>query len=81
MPIILGMRTRPHITRDPGIEHAVNAAGGTFKALAAALGINAQAIAGWPQIPAARAIEIVEKVPGTKLHIMRPDLWQEEPPR
>ena len=74
----LGMITRPHIKRDPGVEHAVAAAGGTFKALADILGIKAQAIASWAQVPAGRAVEIAEKVSGTKLHVMRPDLWQED---
>jgi DNA-binding transcriptional regulator YdaS (Cro superfamily) len=61
--------------RDPGIEHAVELAGGTFQALAEKLDISASAVASWPRVPADRVLAIERLVPGTSRYIMRGDLY------
>lgn len=73
------MSMKRHVRRDPGVEHAITAAGGTIKRLADILGISAQTIYGWPQVPAERVLEIVRLVPGTDKHVLRPDLHPRDP--
>lgn len=72
------MTTKPHIRRDPGVEHAIAAAGGTFGALAKILGISARTIAAWPQVPAERVLQIERLVRGSDRHVMRADLYPRE---
>jgi DNA-binding transcriptional regulator YdaS (Cro superfamily) len=66
---------RSRIKRDPGIEHAIEAAGGTIKALSAQIGVSRTAIAGWQRVPAERVLEIENAVAGTDRRVMRPDLY------
>jgi DNA-binding transcriptional regulator YdaS (Cro superfamily) len=64
-----------HIKRDPGVEHAIEKAGGTIAALAHKLGLHPGSVRGWPQVPAERVLQIERAVPGADRHILRADLY------
>lgn len=74
-----GRGAKRHVRRDPGVEHAIEAAGGTIRALADKLGLSPGTIANWHQVPDVRVLEIVRLVPGTDKHVLRPDLHPREP--
>jgi DNA-binding transcriptional regulator YdaS (Cro superfamily) len=61
------------MSRDKALILAIEAAGGTAK-LAAAVGINSQAISQWDRIPPRRVLA-VEKASGIPRHVLRPDLY------
>ena len=63
------------LQREPGVEHALAAAGGSLIALARVLGISSPAIAKWERVPWRQVERIATKLPGTSRHIMRPDLY------
>lgn len=62
-----------------GLELAVEALGGTAKALAEALKISPQAVSQWEQIPGERVIA-VERLTGVHRGRLRPDLYPPELP-
>lgn len=70
-----GMKRR--IERDPGIEAAIEAAGGNISELCRSLGIIPSSLGNWRKVPAARAPEIT-RLWGVPLHVLRPDLF--DPP-
>jgi hypothetical protein len=63
-------------TRDlpPGIALAVEAVGGTTKALAELVGVSPQAVSAWDVIPANR-VRRIEKITGVPREKLRPDLF------
>lgn len=63
--------------REHGLEEAIRAVGGVG-ALARALGISQPSVSNWSRIPAERVIE-VEKVSGVGRHLLRPDLYPDNP--
>ncbi len=58
------------------LKRAIEAAGG-LAALAAPLGISAQAVSQWDEVPPRRVLA-VEKVSGVSRHELRPDLYPVE---
>lgn len=60
--------------RDPGLEKAIQAAGGV-RALARELGISQPAISSWKRVPADRVVSI-EAASGVPRSELRPDLYQ-----
>jgi hypothetical protein len=61
-------------TTSPGLRAAVTAIGSERK-LAAALGINQQAVQQWREVPLRRLLD-VERVTGVAREILRPDLYR-----
>lgn len=59
------------------LKRAIKAAGGLDK-LAGPLGITAQAISQWAEVPPLRVLA-VERVSGVPRHELRPDLYPLEP--
>lgn len=59
------------------LRRAIEAAGG-LAALAAPLGITAQAISQWEEVPPLRVLA-VERISGVPRHELRPDLYPSEP--
>lgn len=59
--------------RDPGMTAAIRAAGSMAK-LGAALGVTAQAVSLWSQVPAERLMKISE-VTGVPPNVLRPDMY------
>jgi DNA-binding transcriptional regulator YdaS (Cro superfamily) len=57
------------------LQRAIQAAGAANN-LASRLGITAQAISQWDQVPPLRVIE-VERVTGVSRHDLRPDIYPE----
>ena len=55
------------------LERAIEAAGGV-KPLSVALGITAEAIYVWKQVPVMRVLD-VERVTGVSRHDLRPDVY------
>jgi len=60
--------------RDPGLEHAVRAAGGVSE-LARQIGISQPSVSNWNKVPAERVL-LVEAATGIDRKILRPDLYQ-----
>lgn len=63
--------------RSGGLEDAVQAAG-TLAELARKLGITAQAVGKWNEVPPERCLE-VEAATGVSRHILRPDVYGPPP--
>lgn len=61
--------------RKQALKRAIDAAGGSG-ALAATLGITAQAVSQWDEVPPLRVLA-VERVSGVPRHELRPDLYPE----
>lgn len=61
--------------RKEALERAIKAAGGLAK-LAAPLGITAQAVSQWDEVPPLRVLA-VEQASGVSRHELRPDLYPE----
>lgn len=61
--------------RKEALERAIKAAGGLTK-LATPLGISAQAVSQWDEVPPLRVLA-VEQVSGIPRHELRPDLYPE----
>jgi TorA maturation chaperone TorD len=61
--------------RDPGLQQAIQAAGGVSE-LARKLGIAQPSVSNWTRIPAER-IAMIEKVTGVDRELLRPDLFGE----
>ena len=59
--------------RDPGLQQAINAAGGVSE-LARKIGIAQPSISNWSRIPAERVVS-VEQVTGVDRALLRPDLF------
>lgn len=59
------------------LKRAIKAAGGLSE-LAAPLGITAQAVSQWEEVPPLRVLA-VERVSGVSRHELRPDLYPLEP--
>lgn len=59
------------------LKRAIEAVGGPG-ALAAAVGISAQAVSQWDEVPPLRVLA-VERVSGVSRHELRPDLYPMEP--
>ncbi len=59
--------------RDPGLQQAINAAGGVSE-LARKIGIAQPSISNWSRIPAERVVS-VEQVTGVNRALLRPDLF------
>jgi len=59
--------------RKAALERAIKAAGGPAK-LARPLGISAQAVCQWDEVPPLRVLA-VEQVSGVPRHELRPDLY------
>jgi DNA-binding transcriptional regulator YdaS (Cro superfamily) len=60
-----------------GLEQAI-AAAGSMTALAMALGVTPQSVAGWVQVPAERCLA-VEAATGIPRHVLRPDIYGPPP--
>jgi DNA-binding transcriptional regulator YdaS (Cro superfamily) len=72
------LRMTSYIRRPAAVQAAIDAAGGLRK-LARMLEISSpSSITSWGQIPAKRVLEI-ERQTGLSRHVMRPDLYPEEP--
>jgi DNA-binding transcriptional regulator YdaS (Cro superfamily) len=65
--------------RKEALKRAIEAAGSPA-ALARSLGISAQAVSQWDEVPPLRVIA-VEKVSGIPRHELRPDLYPAEEAR
>lgn len=63
--------------RDPGLQSAIDAAGGV-SALARALGLSQPTVSAWRRVPSERALA-VEEATGVARHVLRPDLYPIEP--
>jgi DNA-binding transcriptional regulator YdaS (Cro superfamily) len=63
--------------RKDGLEQAI-AAAGSMTALAIALGVTPQSVAGWDQVPAERCLA-VEAATGVPRHVLRPDIYGPHP--
>lgn len=63
--------------RKEALKRAIKAAGG-LEGLAAPLGITAQAISQWDEVPPLRVLA-VERISGVSRHELRPDLYPPEP--
>lgn len=61
------------------LKRAIDAVGG-LAGLAAPLGITAQAVSQWDEVPPLRVIA-VERITGVPRHELRPDLYPVEPTR
>src|ERR1700745_469587 len=61
--------------RDPGLERAINAAGGVAQ-LARKIGIAQPSVSNWNTVPAQRVIA-VEAATGVSRKVLRPDLYSE----
>ncbi len=59
--------------RDPGLNAALEAAGGVSR-LARLLLISQPSVSGWSRIPASRVIQ-VETLTGINRRVLRPDLY------
>lgn len=59
--------------RDPALEAAIEKVG-TSRALAAALGVTAQALSQWRRVPPTRVLD-VERASGVPRHELRPDIY------
>ncbi len=62
--------------RKEALKRAIKAVGG-LDGLAVPLGITAQAISQWDEVPALRVL-VVERVSGISRHELRPDLYPPE---
>ena len=62
--------------RKRALKRAIAAAGG-LEALADPLGITAQAISQWQEVPPLRVLA-VERITGVSRHELRPDLYPKE---
>lgn len=61
--------------RDTALEHAIEVVGGVV-ALAEALGISKQAVSGWEQCPAERALQVEAATKGVVTRYrLRPDIF------
>lgn len=60
-------------SRKEALDRAIKAAGGLTK-LAAPLGITAQAVSQWDEVPPLRVLA-VEQASGVSRHELRPDLY------
>lgn len=63
--------------RDPGLQTAIDAAGGV-SALARALGLSQPTVSAWRKVPSERALA-VEEATGVARQILRPDLYPPSP--
>src|SRR4029078_5247566 len=59
--------------RDPGLDHAVRAAGGVSE-LARQIGISQPSVSNWNRVPAERVL-IVEAATGVDRTVLRPDSY------
>lgn len=64
--------------RTEALADAIKAAGG-LAALAGPLGITAQAISQWDEVPPLRVLA-VERITGISRHALRPDLYPADAP-
>ena len=64
--------------RDAGLEEAIRVAGGVG-ALAQKIGISQPSVSNWARVPAERVIS-VEAVTGVARDVLRPDLYDSQPP-
>src|SRR5262245_16248209 len=65
------------VMRDPGLDHAIRAAGGVGS-LAKKIGISQPSVSNWSRVPAERVLT-VEAVTGVSRDVLRPDLFGEVP--